>query len=120
MKRIHRDVGAICSLITDNGLVTLKARSDGNRQSEVMPASAVRELLDRSNQLWGRSLDYFLAIQENENFSARGLSEAVVSVEAPGTVGFLLVAYQDGGVISISSRTYPFQQDAPSAAWWHP
>lgn len=120
MKCIHHEVGAICSFVTDRGLSIVKLRSKGMHPNEKVPISSIEELLDRSNQLWGKSLEYFLSISEFRDFSGRGLRDTIASFETDGAAGFLLVAYQDGGVISISNKMYPFQRDALSAAWWHP
>jgi hypothetical protein len=35
-------------------------------------------------------------------------------------VRFLLVAYQDDGIISVSGTTLPFQTSAKQAEWWRP
>jgi hypothetical protein len=35
-------------------------------------------------------------------------------------VRFLVVAYQDGGIISVSGTMLPFQMSAERAEWWGP
>jgi hypothetical protein len=49
------------------------------------------------------------------------ISEAVAKREALASAeDFLVVAYQDGGLISISGTLLPFQEIAQPAEWWRP
>jgi hypothetical protein len=47
------------------------------------------------------------------------LKDAVLKIEAsPANNHFLVVGYEDGGVISVSGTTLPFQINARPADWW--
>jgi hypothetical protein len=69
----------------------------------------------------GLSLPYYLRISEAPETEAISLERAVTKVEAGSIENrFLIVGYQDGGIISISGRMFPFQEHAKRADWWRP
>lgn len=119
MKYIHHNVTSICGFVEDNNLTMKRINSDGRNSGEVSSTSDLIEMLEKSNQLWGTSLDYFFIVADSGIKDNIDLKKAIISIESGALPGFILVAYQDGGVISVSGKAYPFQKEAESAAWWH-
>jgi len=119
MKFIHHNVTSVCDFIKDNNLTIKKIKSDGQNKGEISSTSELIEMLEKSNKLWGTSLGYFFIVDEYEINDDIDLKNAVISIESGTLPGFILVAYQDGGVISVSGKAYPFQKEAESAVWWH-
>jgi hypothetical protein len=78
-------------------------------------------MLNKSHELWGLILDCYLRCSDQCEVEPLEVKVAVKRVEMNvDSQDFLLIAYQDGGVISVSSRLLPFQQNATSATWWEP
>jgi hypothetical protein len=63
-----------------------------------------------------------MSVSERMETEVVTLAETVTSVEAAAAsaVRFLVVAYQDDGIISISGTMLPFQMSAERAEWWGP
>ncbi|WP_370677824.1 hypothetical protein [Pleomorphomonas sp. PLEO] len=119
MKRIHHDVTSICAFISTRKLVITKIRAGKQRFKETASPHDLAEMLEKSNTLWGTKLDYFFFVSDGDAPDNIDLANVVSSVESGAIPGFILVAYQDGGVISVSNKPYPFQEDAEPAAWWY-
>ena len=83
---------------------------------------AIDDLLRESQELWGTSAPSYLAVRKSHAPPEYGtLADAVASVETTGgTDDYLLIAFQDGGVISVSETRFAFQDDAKPATWWYP
>lgn len=118
MKFIHHSVASICSFVADNNLTITRVHADGQNTGEISSTPDLLEMLEKSNKLWGTILDYFFIVTDYKFEYKIDLTNAVISVESGAINGFVLVAYQDGGVISVSGKAYPFQKDAESASWW--
>jgi len=87
---------------------------------EVEP-SAVAEMLEKSQTLWGTALPHYLYVSQSFKGEAPSLNDAVSNVEALLEAdAFLIVAYQDGGLITVSGSKLPFQADVQDASWWGP
>jgi hypothetical protein len=96
-------------------------KCDRNKRSQPIPvdASAIEETLRNSETLWGALLPYYLKVANSIETEASSLKEAVSKVEtSPANNTILLVGYEDGGVISVSGTTLPFQINAKPAQWW--
>jgi hypothetical protein len=83
---------------------------------------AIEDLLHQSQKLWGTSAPFYFVARKSQLLpDDRTLADAVVSVETMAWGDdFLLIAYQDGGLISVSGRRFTFQESAKPAPWWHP
>lgn len=94
------------------------SRIDGSASQAVTP-TAIQAYHYQTQYLWG-------ADPENYILAVRGHAPAVKSLAA--TMEKLdhvdqeeiiaLVGYNDGGLISLSSKIWPPQQGAESADWW--
>jgi hypothetical protein len=78
-------------------------------------------MLEQSQSLLGLSLPHFISVSNSIAANCVSLDKAVAKTEALGSgEDFLIVAYQDGGLISISGTLLPFQEIAELAEWWRP
>jgi hypothetical protein len=78
-------------------------------------------MLEQSQSLWGLSLPHFICVSKSIAAGCISISEAVAKTEAlVSPEDFLIVAYQDGGIISISGTLLAFQEGADPAEWWWP
>jgi hypothetical protein len=121
MRYLHYEAGGIREYRGSLGLTVTRCDFEGRLPSIPADAGAVSEMLERSETLWGTALPYYLYI--SMAFEARPpmLKQAVVEIEASGgSEKFLIVAYQDGGLISVSGAVLPFQMKARTADWWAP
>ncbi len=118
MKFIHHSVTSICGFVSDNNLTVTRFQVDGQNIGEISSTHELNEMLEKSNKLWGTNLYYFFIVTDYKFEHNIDLKNAVISVESGVINGFVLIAYQDGGVISVSGKAYPFQKDAKSAPWW--
>jgi hypothetical protein len=76
-------------------------------------------MLEQSQTLWGTSLPHFLRVSKSKVANCLSIGEAVAKTEElVSSEDFLIVAYQDGGLISISGTLLPFQESEKSAEWW--
>ena len=121
MRYLHYEADGIREYVSSHGLAVMKFDFEGRSESTFEGADAIEEMLKRSETLWGTALPYYLYISEGLAAGRLLLKQAVVEIEAStGTEKFLVVAYQDGGLISISAAMLPFQMTARSADWWAP
>jgi hypothetical protein len=119
MRYLHDEAAGIRAYLTLLGLAV--TRCDFQRRFQPAPADAdaCDEMLERSETLWGSALPYYLSVSRSFEADAPALKQAVEAVEASGERDrFLIVAYQDGGLISVSAVELPFQANARPADWW--
>ena len=121
MRYIHQQADDIIAYIKVAGLELAKCSNNGASAPELAELRSVEDMFARSRTLWGLALPYYISADSRSNGKALPLQEAVTQVEA-GTARdkFLLVAYQDGGLISVSAVSLPFQEKASRADWWGP
>jgi hypothetical protein len=121
MRYIHQQADNISAYIQTAGLQLTKCSNNGASPPEIVELSSVDDMLARSRTLWGLALPYYLSARSSSDAEAPPLNEAVLQLEAGSARNeFLLVAYQDGGLISVSATNLPFQEKALSADWWGP
>jgi len=73
----------------------------------------------QSNLLWGLMPKTFVYVGIREPQGNLTLHKAIQDAEYAGNdASFLLVGYQDGGLISVSNRKLAFQAEAQPADWW--
>jgi hypothetical protein len=121
MRCLHDEALKICEYASALGLVVTRCDVENKSPPAAVEASAIGEMLKRSETLWGTALPYYLCVSETFAAKAPSLKQAVMQVEAsPDGKKFLIIAYQDGGLISVSGAMLPFQIDARTAEWWAP
>jgi hypothetical protein len=122
MRYIHHTADNIREYIENNNLGVVKRSCDGKPPLEIVAPSVIGDMLEQSHTLWGLALPYFVSVSKKMEAELVTLAEAVMSVEAAAApaVRFLVVAYQDGGIISVSGTMLPFQMSAERAEWWGP
>jgi hypothetical protein len=122
MRFIHHSAADIREYVENNGLRVVKRSSDGKSPLEIATPRAIDGMLEQSHSLWGLALPCFMSVSETIETEPVTLAEAVAGVEAATAtaVKFLLVAYQDDGIISVSGTMLPFQTSAERAEWWRP
>jgi hypothetical protein len=122
MRYIHHAADDIREYIERKGLCVVKRSCDGKPPLEVVTPGEIGDMLEQSHTLWGLVLPCFMSVSERMETEVVTLAEAVTSVEAAAAsaVRFLVVAYQDDGIISVSGTMLPFQMSAERAEWWGP
>src|SRR5690348_4637202 len=121
MRFLHHQIDAIARYVSSIGLVVSKSDRNGRSRIITVDVEAIADMLGATEKLWGAPLPYYLHASKNkETATARTLRDAVAAIEAPSRVEqFLLAGYEDGGLISVSGVTLPFQVGAKPANWWH-
>jgi hypothetical protein len=118
---IHNEARQISEYVELTGVRVALCHSDGAGSPMQERTSAIEAILRESHVLWGLSLPYYLSVSTSVLSPAAPLNEAVAKVEAAhSSKEFLVVAHQDGGIISVSGMELPFQKDAEPADWWRP
>jgi hypothetical protein len=121
MRYFHLNAERMSGYVSASGLVVARCDFGAMALPIVVDASAIETMLKRSETLWGAALPYYLRVSRSAEAHARSLKEAVAQIEASAEgETFLAVAYQDGGLISVSGVLLPFQVDAESGDWWRP
>jgi hypothetical protein len=121
MRYLHDEGFRICEYASSLGLAVTRCDVENKSSPTAVEANAIGEMLKSSEILWGAALPYYLCISETFEAKAPSLKEAVLQVEAStDRKKFLIIAYQDGGLISVSGAMLPFQIDARTAEWWAP
>jgi hypothetical protein len=102
-------------------LKVAKCDFEDGKPAVTVSVAAIDEMLSLTDTLWGTALPYYYEVANSPDAVSMPLEQAVASVEgAPWTERFLVVAYQDGGLITVSGVILPFQAGARKAEWWGP
>ena len=123
MRYIHHRADDIREYIESNDFCVVKRSCDGKPPLQVVTPSATDDMLEQSHALWGLALPYFISVSKTIETELVTLADAVKSIEAAAASAesrFLVIAYQDDGIISVSGILLPFQMSAARAEWWRP
>lgn len=122
MRFLHTRCNEITEFCTENGVNLFVVQSADGILSTRGELREIDALLARSQELWGTTAPFYLALRKSPvPPEYETLADAVAYVETTGgSNDFLLVAYQDGGLISISETKFIFQDNAKAAMWWYP
>jgi hypothetical protein len=119
MRYLHDQVDEIVRHVASAGLTITKCDRSARRPSSKVSKTELAEMLNASKKLWGALHPDFLWLSSSPKEGAFTLNQAVAEVEAASALNeFLLVGYEDGGVISRSNSRLAFQAEARSANWW--
>jgi len=119
MRYLHPNPTKICDYVRVRDLVVSKCHSTEPSPAVVVDTAAIEEMDKTTETLWGTSLPFYLFVSPLIEDKRLLLRDAVASAESwPSKERFLLVAYQDGGLISVSGMVLPFQEEAQTAEWW--
>lgn len=120
MRFIHHDADRILEYVVSNNLHVSMIGNDGVPAAPVASADAITTMLRESKTLWGTALPYYLSVSASREPETLPLTEAVADVAGKPNKTFLVVAYQDGGIITVSGSLLAFQNGADPAEWWRP
>ena len=121
MRFIHSQVGAIRRFIDSGGFHVFMCRNDSTEEPIKADSTLLDQMLRESRTLWGLALPHYAKVSRSIDFKPISLHDDVSAIEASSATDvFLIVAYQDGGVISVSGSLLAFQEDAEPADWWSP
>ena len=119
MRYLHQTPEKICDYVRVRDLVVSKCHSTEALPAVVLDVSAIKDMDKRTETLWGTSLPYYLFVSPLIEDKRLLLRDAVADAESwPSKERFVLVAYQDGGLISVTGMVLPFQEEAQLAEWW--
>lgn len=120
MRFLHHNTAELSRHIVASSWHVWRVNDDTVEQIDTA-TSEVETMLRQSELLWGSSLSHYLLVTGERPPRIQQLKFAVAEVESGASeVHFLLIAYQDGGIISVSKKAYPFQSTAQAAEWWRP
>jgi hypothetical protein len=122
VRYLHYEADHICNYVRSRHLAITKCDFQKKLPPGEVSVAAIEEMVGRSETLWGSALPYYLYVSSSFEREAPSLDEAVSQMEGSSAdpVNFLVVAYQDGGVITVSRSKLPFQTSAREAEWWRP
>ncbi|NGP17027.1 hypothetical protein [Devosia aurantiaca] len=120
MRYLHRAVTGIIEHIEASRLQVWKVTVD-SVQHVTSATGEAEDMMTQSELLYGDVLEHYLVVADTAPQLAQQIECAVRDVESGASLAsFLLVAYQDGGLISVSAGELPFQSVAEAADWWRP
>ena len=121
MRYLHYEAEKIAGYIEERQLHVFKCDYDGKAGPVEVSADIIEEMWKASETLWGTCLSYFAIASQSSQIEKTSLVQAVSEIEgAKSSDKFAVVAYQDGGLITVSGFSLPFQVCARLAAWWVP
>lgn len=121
MRCMHQSASEIRKCADSRALNVVKCNNDGSSSPVTTTSNAIEEMLEQWQSLWGLALPHFICVSNSITANCVSLEKAVAETEAFASgEDFLIVAYQDGGIISISGTLLPFQKTAELAEWWRP
>lgn len=121
MRYLHYEADQICEYVRSLGLWVTKCEFKNRAPAMVVDVTAIDEMLRQSEILWGTALPYYLTIANTIEAEPVPLADAVTRAEGTSaTDHFLIIAYQDYGLISVSGAPLTFQKGARAAEWWRP
>jgi hypothetical protein len=121
MRYIHKNADAIRQYVEANKLHLAKCSHAASASSTSVEPAEIDEMMKRSEALLGTALPYYIIVTKSYETGCLPFREAISVVEnSAESERFLLVAYQDGGIISVSGAILPFQKEAEPANWWAP
>jgi hypothetical protein len=119
MRCLHLGAEKICDYVRVRSLVVSKCHSTEPSPVEVVDVVAIKDMDKKTETLWGTRLPYYLFVAPVLEDKGLMLADAVARAESwPSKESFLLVAYEDGGLISVSGMVLSFQEAAAPAEWW--
>jgi hypothetical protein len=118
MRYLHLDAAPMCAYLSASRLMVARCDFEAKTPSIAVDASAIEAMLKRSEALWGAALPYYPQISRSAEADASSLKAQIEGSSERQT--FLAVAYQDGGLISVSGVLLPFQVDVGEADWLAP
>jgi hypothetical protein len=115
------DVGDIVRHVASAGLAVSKCDRHGVTRSAQVSEVAISEMLEESRELWGALLPYYLWVSSSHRARAVTLAVSIAEIQAAALAdAFLLVGYEDEGVVSVSNSKLSFQAGVQPADWWQP
>jgi hypothetical protein len=121
MRYLHQSADEVCAYVQSLALSVTQRHYADRLPGGVAAAGDIAEMAKRSETLWGAALPYYFHVSKTADVRPLPLKEAVPKIEASSmTNEFLVVAYQDGGIISVSGVLLAFQEHARTAEWWRP
>jgi len=115
----HRDSSAICRAVGAQNLKVWMQSVSGLDAPKVAGIGVIADMIKQSEVLWGTALPWYLAASKADQSSC-SLVGAVSHIGEGDPTTVLIIAYQDGGLISVSAVAQPFHQNAVPAPWWRP
>jgi hypothetical protein len=115
------DVEQIAQYITNNDLRLFVLDVLGKETPQLASLEALNTAYQESMRLWGAHPDHYFLITKHRQIGPMMLHEAVEHAKS-GSNGTLVVllAYNDGGMISASKEKLSFQGDARDWTDWRP
>lgn len=119
-KFFHSDVGDVDAFeeFLRSDWQLFDCRVDGSF-SQAIATNAIQPYYQKTQSLWGSyPRNYILAVRDKApaGMSLAAIMEKLDHSEEDEIIA--LVGYNDGGLISLSSKLWPPQKGAKSADWW--
>ncbi|MBJ6126251.1 hypothetical protein [Microvirga splendida] len=120
MRYLHQSVEPIAEFLESRGLRLFLLDFKGEEPSKPVDATALKPYLEESNLLWGDNPNTYLVAAHGAQPPTMMVHEAVEQAETESPIILALVAYADGGIISVSNQQFDFQRETQSGEWWKP
>jgi hypothetical protein len=120
MRYLHQRVEPIAEFLKSRGLKLFLLDFKGEEPSKPIDATALKSYLEESNLLWGVNPNSYLVAAHGAKPDPMMVHEAVEQAETESPIVLALVAYVDGGIISVSNQQFDFQRETQSGEWWEP
>lgn len=120
MRYLHRSVEPIAEFLESRGLRLFLLDFKGEEPSKPADTTALKGYLEASNLLWGVDPNTYLVATHGVQPGPTTVHEAVEQAETGGLFLLALVAYRDGGIISVSNQQFDFQLEIQPCEWWEP
>lgn len=120
MRYLHKSVEPIAEFLESRGLKLFFLDFKGEEPSKPVDATALKPYLEESNLLWGANPNTYLVATHGVQPDPTMVHEAVEQAESESPIVLALVAYVDGGIISVSNQQFDFQRETQSGEWWEP
>lgn len=120
MRFLHKQIGPILDYIRDRKLTSYLMEVRGKQAPRTVDLDFIRAYADDTAKYLGAApIDYILVMAKDAAMPTVGVMIADIEGRLENS-SFVLIGYNDGGVISVSNHRLPCQVDAQPAEWWKP
>lgn len=116
MRYLHLEIDELLRYLEEQKLV-LTEMGISEPWTSSIGVETLRKYTAATDVLWGERPRSFI-VADDEALAHMTMRDAVQASETTERPKCLLIGYNDGGLISVSRETLPFQQGAAQANWW--
>jgi len=119
MRFLHKEFDSIVRFIDAHSLNTFVLDTEGAKAPRKVGARFLLNYGIATQQYNGAAPTDYIVVTEAASVESKKALDAIREKETENrALSFILIGYNDGGVLSISSRYLPFHDEAQRADWW--